>query len=441
MANEKSTSGKTQTTAPKDLELVYEGSVKRVFKANETPDRLFFHFTDDYSVFDWGKMPDTIENKGRALAKMGAFFFNQLGAPEIFQRMKGSQHLSRFDKAFLDARFKHPVFEGVCGVTNFGLPHHFKNLIEDDGQQKSLVDSILGAMPLMEVLTARVDRPELRQIDGQPTYFYPHTQAQSSPQMTGRRLVPLEIVFRFGMPAGSSLKDRLEKNPDYARQLGLKSLPKEGDWLERPVIEFFTKLEPKDRLLSTQEAAHISGLNSFEFEYLTEMSYQAALALFVLFAEKGIELWDGKFEMIIDYGAHKDGERPGATNGGVLLLADSVGPDELRLIYKGVHLSKEMIRRIYRGTPWEESLKKAQLMAKGRGAADWKGIALSELKSSPERMQGDEKAALDKLYGTLANHLIGEPVFENHPTLNQFVDNLPAKLRGDASTAAQPSTR
>lgn len=435
MANQKTPSG---------LELIYEGSVKRVFKTSEKADRLFFHFTDDYSVFDWGKMPDTIENKGRALAKMGAFFFEQLGAPDIFQRLKGNKHLDRFEKTFLDARFKHPVFEGVCGVVNFGLPHHFKDLIENDNQDKkntSLVDSILGTTHLMEVLTARVDRPELHQIDGQPTYFYPHTQAQSSAQTTGRRLVPLEIVFRFGMPAGSSLKERLEKNPDYARQLGLKTSPKEGDWLERPVIEFFTKLEPKDRLLSTQEAAHISGLNAFEFEYLTEMSFQAALALYVLFAEKGIELWDGKFEMIIDYGAHKDAESKGNSTGGILLLADSVGPDELRLIYKGVHLSKEMIRRIYRGSPWEESLKKAQLMAKGRGVADWKGIALSELKSSPERLAGDEKSSIDKLYGTLANHLIGETVFEDHPTLDQFVDALPAKLKGEASVAAQPGKR
>ncbi len=429
--------GATKQKNPSGLELVYEGSVKRVFKSQERPDRLFFHFTDDYSVFDWGKMPDTIENKGRALAKMGAFFFEQLGSPEIFQSLKGSKHLERFDKAFLDARFKHPVFEGVCGVVNFGLPHHFKELIESEDKDVSLVDSLLSAMPLMEVLTARVERPELHQIDGQPTYFYPHTQAQAEAQRTGRRLVPLEIVFRFGMPAGSSLKERLEKNPDYARQLGLKVQPKEGEWLERPVIEFFTKLEPKDRLLSTQEAAHVSGLNAFEFEYLTEMSFQAALALYVLFAEKGIELWDGKFEMIIDYGAHKEAESSSTTSGGILLLADSVGPDELRLIYKGVHLSKEMLRRIYRGTPWEESLKKAQLMAKGRGVADWKGIAISELKSSPERLEGDEKASIDKLYGTLANHLIGKAVFEDHPTLDQFVSELPAKLKGDASAATQ----
>src|SRR6056297_2655607 len=37
-----------------------------------------FVFTDDYSVFDWGKMPDTIANKGASLCSMGAFNFELL---------------------------------------------------------------------------------------------------------------------------------------------------------------------------------------------------------------------------------------------------------------------------------------------------------------------------------------------------------------------------
>lgn len=38
-----------------------------------------FHFTDDYSVFDYGKMPDTIPSKGEALCRMAAFNFKELG--------------------------------------------------------------------------------------------------------------------------------------------------------------------------------------------------------------------------------------------------------------------------------------------------------------------------------------------------------------------------
>lgn len=37
-----------------------------------------FYFTDDYSVFDYGKMPDTIPDKGAALCRMSSYNFEQL---------------------------------------------------------------------------------------------------------------------------------------------------------------------------------------------------------------------------------------------------------------------------------------------------------------------------------------------------------------------------
>ena len=37
-----------------------------------------FHFSDRYSVFDWGEMPDHIEGKSEALCMMGAYCFERL---------------------------------------------------------------------------------------------------------------------------------------------------------------------------------------------------------------------------------------------------------------------------------------------------------------------------------------------------------------------------
>jgi len=42
-----------------------------------------FVFTDDYSVFDWGKMPDAIPNKGASLCAMGAANFERLESEGI----------------------------------------------------------------------------------------------------------------------------------------------------------------------------------------------------------------------------------------------------------------------------------------------------------------------------------------------------------------------
>ncbi len=45
--------------------LVHKGSTKDVFQLG---DNYLFQFSDRYSVFDWGEMPDHLEGKGKALA-------------------------------------------------------------------------------------------------------------------------------------------------------------------------------------------------------------------------------------------------------------------------------------------------------------------------------------------------------------------------------------
>lgn len=58
------------------------GSVKDlIVKKKPSPTEFglgVFKFTDDYSVFDYGKMPDRIPGKGEALCRMAAFNFQEL---------------------------------------------------------------------------------------------------------------------------------------------------------------------------------------------------------------------------------------------------------------------------------------------------------------------------------------------------------------------------
>jgi phosphoribosylaminoimidazole-succinocarboxamide synthase len=396
-------------------ELVYEGSVKRVLKAPEKPGHLWFEFTDDYSVFDWGKMPDTIANKGRALAVIGAYLFQRLSEPEFWQRLPQSRHLSEFDGPWLQARFKHEVYRGESGLKKWGAPTHFTGLIQKSARVKNLADLNGTSDPVyMEVLEAEVLRPTLGHIQNHSVYVYPAAGAAGAASGGNQtRFVPLEIVFRFGMPSGSSLTERLKKDPAYAKELGVE-IPSEAEFFSHPVLEFYTKLEAKDRLLSWQEAVVLSGLSGQQFENLVELALQTALALHVIFAEKGIELWDGKLEMVA---------QPAK-----LLLADSIGPDELRLLYKQCHLSKEIIRQVYRGSNWENSLKRAQKLAQEDGSRSWKEIARDELRVAPEPLPSSFKGLIDKLYGALANHLTQEEVFFDHPSLEELAEALPKEL-------------
>ncbi|HEY9676893.1 MAG TPA: phosphoribosylaminoimidazolesuccinocarboxamide synthase [Drouetiella sp.] len=401
-------------TKPEALQLAYEGSVKRVWSSAKQSDRLWFEFTDDYSVFDWGKMPNTIKDKGRALALMGGYFFERLSKPDFWTKLPQSAAFKQFDAEWMQQQWNSDVFKLLC---KHGAPTHFYGLKQDGQSVSDLAQAANKSEPvMMEVVKAEVFRPESRNITGNTVFFY--NNDTSAP----KRLIPLEIVFRFGMPSGSSLLERLEKNPDYLRVLGLSKQPKTNSFFEHPVVELYTKLEPKDRLLSLQEAALMADLDSNTFEGMIDFATLTALGLFALFAERSIELWDGKVEMILV--------------DGIPLLADSIGPDELRLLYKGCHLSKELIRQIYRGGKWESSIKEAQKRALILPNKGWKKICAEDLGAEPEPFSDADKKIVDSLYPVIANHVIGSEVFENHPTLDDFIHSMPAKFISAESAAA-----
>ncbi|HMX45777.1 MAG TPA: phosphoribosylaminoimidazolesuccinocarboxamide synthase, partial [Candidatus Obscuribacter sp.] len=74
--------------------LVYQGSVKDVYELGS--EELLFHFSDDFSVFDWGKMPDRISGKGRALTLFAAGFFEKMTGASFWQELPNSKHLQQF---------------------------------------------------------------------------------------------------------------------------------------------------------------------------------------------------------------------------------------------------------------------------------------------------------------------------------------------------------
>ncbi len=69
---------------------LYRGSVKDVvgpFQLPAAPGKtaILFEYTDSFSVFDWGKMPDVLPAKGSALAILAADLFEKLENPETWR--------------------------------------------------------------------------------------------------------------------------------------------------------------------------------------------------------------------------------------------------------------------------------------------------------------------------------------------------------------------
>ncbi len=87
------------------------------------------------------------------------------------------------------------------------------------------------------------------------------------------------------------------------------------------------------------------------------------------------------------------------------MLVDSIGPDELRLIKNGAHLSKEMLRGHYRSTPWYAGVEKAKTLAEQRGEKDWKKICINELKLTPAPLTPDAREKVEMVYKGLVRDL------------------------------------
>ncbi len=171
-----------------------------------SPGEGAFVFTDAYSVFDWGRMPDTIPRKGASLCTMGAFNFELLES------------------------------EGV--TTHYrGVGEHARPLAEvEDPPIRMTIDLV------------RV--PELPHDGREYDYGAYHANAG------GNYLIPLEIVFRNRVPEGSSLRHRSDP-VDHG--LSFEEWPDRAVELDEPIVEFSTKYEESDRYLDREEADDIAG--------------------------------------------------------------------------------------------------------------------------------------------------------------------------------------
>jgi len=376
---------------------LHTGSVKNI-KGIKGQSPYVFEFSDRYSVFDWGAMPDDLENKGECLAAMAQLFFKKMGQPDFWKEWTPDENLFKNNEHVLTL---------LNTFQSEGVPHHCLGLVDSNDQPCDGLTKSLAVEP--------VNVPII-QFDSS-TGSWDYAEYESKPVKT---LVPLEVIFRFGVPQGSSLMKRA-KDPEYLKDIGLEKQPFPGDQFDIPVIEFSTKLESTDRYINNQVAQRISGMNDIEFSNTKALCLLLASRLKDMFMAIGIKLWDGKFEFA--FGAEKD------SNGNrKLQLVDSIGPDELRLTYNGIQLSKENLRKFYRDSEWYQKVEQAKEMAKERNEKDWKAICQNELGCHPDRLSQEQVTAAAMMYKTLTNALYekfeGKTLFENTWNLNLLTDKM-----------------
>jgi len=385
--------------------LLYSGSVKDVYEMPGHDRRLVFEFSDRYSIFDWGQMPDLLPGKGEALATMGDLFFRLLGDPASWDQW----HISEiYPKFWRDSLTSSPLYKNL---KRHGAAHHSFGLVDESNTPLPV------GRAAKRLAVKAFDRPTApsSSLGGKLSFDYSAYTLRPT-----NALVPLEVVFRFGAPEGSSFLQRASTDCAYALGFGFSEAPVAGEMFAYPIVEFFTKLEPSDRFLSRDEAMLVGGLSAAELDDLVSITLLIALRLKDVVAQFGLELWDGKFEF-----AFMPELETSSENKRGFMLVDSIGPDELRLIGPGgVHFSKEFLRRVYRGTNWYNAMEKAKKLATERGEKDWKRICGEELNASPDKLplRALESARLmyPALTQALAQAYLGQSIHEGVPSVAEL---------------------
>jgi len=314
-----------------------------------------FVFSDRYSVFDWGEMPDHIPNKGKSLCISAAYFFEKL--------------------------------------ESMGIRTHYLGLVED-GQLKR-ISEVKDPVDIMEVKLLRVLKPP-KTADG---YDYSDYKKEDS-----NFLVPLEVIYRNSLPAGSSVFKRLEKGELKLKELGLEKMPIPGENLKNPFLDVSTKLEESDRYLTWKKAQEIAHLGDKELEEIKKIT----LIINELIGQEankiGLKYEDGKIEFGFD-------------KGGNLLLVDVLGTlDEYRFTFKGMPISKEIARLYYRKTSWFKEL----VEVKKKDELSWK----DKVNLSPPPLPPRLKELISMAYCAFTNEITGRVWFTKIPAMKKILEEI-----------------
>ena len=269
-----------------------------------------FVFTDDYSVFDWGKMPDAIPNKGASLCAMGAANFERLEAE--------------------------------------GVPTHYRGVVS--GGEVVGLDSVATPPREMAIDLTRV--PELPHEGREYNYNAYHEAAGEN------YLIPLEIVFRNTVPVGSSLRSRADPE-----EFGLEydGWPDEPVDLPEPVVEFSTKYEESDRYLSRENADFIAG--RVDIDDLETIAREVDRIVTETAADAGLTHEDGKIECLYYGGEIRVADVVGTFDENRFAYeGQQLSKEVLRQYHKRTQ------------PEWVEAVSTAKARAKAEDVADWREL-------------------------------------------------------------------
>ncbi len=322
------------------------------------PEWMVAETTDLGSVFDVGAL-FSIPGQDRVRALFRHVVFCRLAEPATWERV--AESIARDPE--LDSGFRDRILSGPLDeFRRAGARTHHVGML--DAETGELVRGKVPENPSSCNVVRRfpVLRPSPAEVFGSTLFDYSACRGGSA------SVVPLEFIVRFGLTRASSVYRRyLDLAPGersaFASELGLTEPLIPWASLPRPVADFTTKFEPADRMLTRQEALHISALDGPRFDRAIRFVLLGSWAVRSILDDLGLRLWDLKWEL--------------ARDGDDLVFVDTIDPDSFRATLRAAwgdrafacHFNKQAVRDYFQlmHPAWVAAIRDAKARARDGG--------------------------------------------------------------------------
>jgi hypothetical protein len=364
-------------------------------------------FSDSFSVLGWGKMPESIADRGR----VGAVVFTRLNHLFLSQEswktfLKSHQALS-FRKA---------------GAT-----------ISQGGSVSSMLNGISERLPVRTNYLGALDEPVFRSLDGKaplraqdllagealgqawvsgrmlyPVCGYYAEEKVPSSAIMGRstwdfsqwrsspapKMLPFEVICHFTLNE-RSLETLKTDSISIPRTASLHTLQPGVNW-DFPVMELVPPQDPFARRIGLSEALWMTGMPAERVqEILLEAAWAAAWLRFQ-WSALGMGLESVQFRFAIE----KDGGR---------VLVDPFQVDDMGLEQNGVRFRFETALAHYQKTSWYDAVLRAQGQAAHLGLPEWRRQCVEPVPfldpKVKTRIEEEQKLLSSAILGKLQNVL------------------------------------
>jgi phosphoribosylaminoimidazole-succinocarboxamide synthase len=380
----------------------YEGSVQRLFAVPGDATRMVTQTSARGSVFDVGALFEIAgHDVNRALFRH--VLFTSLGDPATWERV--AEAIA--EDGDLDPAYREKLLAGTLEKFRAEGAHtHHEGML--DAVTGEVCRAGVPEHPSAYNVVRRYQILKPSRVDLLGAHLFDYHRFASEDGF----VVPLEYIVRFGITTASSVFRKYQSlDPSaqrvFAQELGAVKGLAAWEMLERPILDFTSKFEPEDRMVSKQEAFAMSGLDGRAFVAGGQLAVLGAWAVRQLIEPLGLRLWDLKWEFA------KDGED--------LVFVDTIDTDSIRATLfvedQGgrfvIHFNKQAMRDYFSllHGDWIAAIKLAKVEGLRQGVAFTEILAAGQASGERPATPSVDPVFLDlqeRKMRIIREHLLGQ---------------------------------